>query len=217
MKRIFKRGRYANVTATVALVVALGGTSYAAIKLPANSVSSKTVKDKSLLKKDFKSGQVPRGATGPGGAKGANGANGAPGAKGGPGDPGPAGQIGITPAGFSASTAGTVGFGSSVTVQSLSLPAGKYLIKAKAMAHNTNGSSDVKLMCTLNAGGADIDSLGGVGVDVAPSVAPVADTQVYLIGAATLGSAGTTNLVCTTDANTGTFLARNIIAVQLGN
>jgi hypothetical protein len=49
MKRIFQNGRYANVTSTMALVVALGGTSYAAIKLPANSVTSKTVKDRSLL------------------------------------------------------------------------------------------------------------------------------------------------------------------------
>ena len=53
MRRIFGESRYANVTATMALVLALGGTSYAAIKLPANSVTSKTVKDRSLLSKDF--------------------------------------------------------------------------------------------------------------------------------------------------------------------
>lgn len=37
-------GRYANVTATVALIVAPGGTSYAAINLPANSVGSTQLK-----------------------------------------------------------------------------------------------------------------------------------------------------------------------------
>ena len=64
MKRIFGGSSYANVTATVALIVALGGTSYAAIKLPKNSVTSATVKDRSLLKKDFKTGQLPAGKTG---------------------------------------------------------------------------------------------------------------------------------------------------------
>jgi len=40
MKRMFSNGRYANVTATLALIVALGGTSYAAVVLPRNSVGS---------------------------------------------------------------------------------------------------------------------------------------------------------------------------------
>ena len=76
MKRIFGSGSYANVTATLALVVALGGTSYAAIKLPRNSVSSVQVKDRSLLKKDFKTGQLPagkKGASGPQGPAGSPG------------------------------------------------------------------------------------------------------------------------------------------------
>ena len=85
MKRIFRTGRYANVTATMALVVALGGTSYAAIKLPRNSVTSKTVKDRSLLSKDFKRGQIPAGKAGPAGAAGPAGPQGPQ------GFPGPAG------------------------------------------------------------------------------------------------------------------------------
>lgn len=75
------------IVAIVALIVALGGTSYAAINLPKNSVgtrqlknkavtakklrknavNSAKVKDRSLLAKDFKKGQLPRGATGPAG------------------------------------------------------------------------------------------------------------------------------------------------------
>jgi hypothetical protein len=79
----FRGSRYANVTATVALVAALGGTSYAAASLPSNSVgskqiksdavSSKKIKDGSLLAKDFGSGQIPAGPAGPAGAKGAAG------------------------------------------------------------------------------------------------------------------------------------------------
>ena len=88
MKGMFTNGRYANVTATLALIVALGGTSYAAISLPANSVGSKqlkkravtnsklrpnavtsaTVRNGSLRAKDFKAGQLPAGPAGPAGA-----------------------------------------------------------------------------------------------------------------------------------------------------
>ena len=60
MKRIFGNGSYANVTATLALVIALGGTSYAAISSRRTASPRATVKDRSLLKKDFRPGQLPR-------------------------------------------------------------------------------------------------------------------------------------------------------------
>jgi hypothetical protein len=92
LKAIFGRGRYANVTSTLALVIALGGTSYAAITLPRNSVGNKQirsdavtsgkVKNRSLLARDFKRGQLP---AGPRGLKGDPGAPGTPGAPGAPG------------------------------------------------------------------------------------------------------------------------------------
>src|SRR5262245_60429377 len=83
MRRLLRvRPTYANVTATLALFVALGGTSYAALKLPANSVTSAQVKNGSLLKKDFKAGQLPAGKRGKTGAKGETGATGAAGAAG---------------------------------------------------------------------------------------------------------------------------------------
>ncbi len=73
-----RRGPSASmVVAIIALVVALGGTSYAAINLPKgsvgpkqirkNAVNSVKVKNRSLLAKDFRKGQLPRGATGPAG------------------------------------------------------------------------------------------------------------------------------------------------------
>jgi hypothetical protein len=61
------------VIAMVALFVALSGTGYAAFKLPRNSVTSINVKDRSLLAKDFRAGQLPRGAEGPAGPAGAAG------------------------------------------------------------------------------------------------------------------------------------------------
>jgi len=76
--------RYANVTSSLALFVALGGTGYAALKLPKNSVHAKQiapgavrsseVKDHSLKAIDF--AVLP---TGPKGDKGDKGDPGAPG------------------------------------------------------------------------------------------------------------------------------------------
>src|SRR6478609_4356161 len=63
--KMFKRLRPtpSMVIACFALLVVLGGTGYAAVQaLPRNSVTSVQVKDHSLLARDFKSGQLPRGA-----------------------------------------------------------------------------------------------------------------------------------------------------------
>jgi hypothetical protein len=94
MARIRCHLTYANVIATLALFVALGGSAYAASKLPKNSVTAKQiknssvtspkVKDGSLLSKDFKAGQLPGGASGP---RGASGPQGVPGQTGPPGNP----------------------------------------------------------------------------------------------------------------------------------
>ena len=52
--------RYANITATLALVISLGGVGYAATQLPKNSVGSKQVKNGSLKAKDLKKGVIPK-------------------------------------------------------------------------------------------------------------------------------------------------------------
>ncbi|MDX6690130.1 MAG: hypothetical protein QOG15_1587 [Solirubrobacteraceae bacterium] len=110
---------YANVVGTLALFVALGGVSYAAVTLPAHSVGTKELKtgavtsakvrNGSLRTKDFRNGRLPRGAEGSAGADGADGtagrpgANGAPGPKGEPGAPGAKGEPGL------AATSGAAG------------------------------------------------------------------------------------------------------------
>jgi hypothetical protein len=87
-----------NAIALLALFVALGGTSYAAIKLPANSVgtvqikkgavTSVKIKDGSIRAADLAAGTLKAGGVGPAGPKGDA------------GPPGPKGDIG--PAGASA-------------------------------------------------------------------------------------------------------------------
>jgi hypothetical protein len=93
----FRRPSPALVVAIAALVVALAGTGYAALKLPKNSVgskqirknavTSKKVKNRTLLASDFKAGQLPAGPRGPQGVAGQNGQNGQDG-KTGPQGPG---------------------------------------------------------------------------------------------------------------------------------
>jgi hypothetical protein len=118
--RIFAHFR-GNVVAYVALFVALGGSSYAAVqlapgsvrsralakgavtksKLAKNSVTSTTVANGSLTSKDFKSGAILNGLKGDAGADGADGSGGGDGIDGIRGidgingAPGPAGPAGI--------------------------------------------------------------------------------------------------------------------------
>ena len=83
------------VVSIVALGVALSGTAYAAGVLPGNSVGTSQLKknavttakvrDHSLQAKDFKAGQLPKGATGKQGPKGDQGEQGEKGDKGDPG------------------------------------------------------------------------------------------------------------------------------------
>ena len=97
MQVLSKRLTYANVMATVAVFIALGGTGYAMTRLPKNSVGTKQIKphavgtkqikagavrtaqvaDGSLQSSDFAANQLPAGERGPAGTDGA------------PGPPGP--------------------------------------------------------------------------------------------------------------------------------
>jgi hypothetical protein len=118
----------AMIVACVALVVALGGVSYAAGVLPMNSVgtaqlkkgavsgkkirkgavTSAKVKDGSLLANDFGAGQLPAGPKGPQGLQGERGLQGEPGLPGPPGHVNAVMRYGIT-------TQVTAGSGMSVT------------------------------------------------------------------------------------------------------
>jgi hypothetical protein len=84
--RVINRLTYANVVATMALFIALGGTSYAAIKLPKNSVGTNQIKtgavhtgeirDRTIRLQDLNTTTraALRGQTGPQGVQGPAGA-----------------------------------------------------------------------------------------------------------------------------------------------
>jgi len=99
MKRIARHLTFANVVACLALFVALGGASYAAFKLPKNSVGRKQIKKAAVTPaKLSKAAKLtlagPTGPTGPKGATGARGPKGEPGPKGDTGSQGKEGPIG---------------------------------------------------------------------------------------------------------------------------
>ena len=101
MRRFGRRPSPALIVACLALLVALGGTSYAAIALAPNSVGTRElknnavvaskVKNRSLLRVDFKRGQCC-----PPGRRGAQGLPGAAGASGPAGPGGPQGPPGLS-------------------------------------------------------------------------------------------------------------------------
>jgi hypothetical protein len=85
LPKIRSKLTYANVMATIAVFIALGGSSYAAITVTGknvkngsltgkdiknSSLTTSDMKNRSLLSKDFKAGQLPAGAQGPQGPKG---------------------------------------------------------------------------------------------------------------------------------------------------
>jgi hypothetical protein len=117
MNRLLNKLTYANVMATIAVFVALGGVGYAATRLPRNSVGTKQIRKAAVtpakLNKAAKrtlQGPVgpegprgadgargpagPQGQRGPQGATGSRGEQGAPGAKGDRGEKGENGDPG---------------------------------------------------------------------------------------------------------------------------
>jgi hypothetical protein len=100
MRRVLRRRPSAATTiAFIALMVALSGTAVgdsverliSGDDIARNTITSKHVKNRSLLAKDFRAGQLPRGEQGPTGPRGEAGANGD---RGEIGPTGPQGQTG---------------------------------------------------------------------------------------------------------------------------
>ena len=150
----FVRPSHATVVAYLALFIALGGVSYAAVVLPSNSVGTQqikpgavkasdlgknavktgNVKNGSLLSSDFKPGQLPAVAPGAPGPQGATGAQGTPGAAGAVGAVGAAGTPGAVRAYGVMKSDGTLVAQRSkgVTISKLALFTGQYCINPTA-------------------------------------------------------------------------------------
>lgn len=187
----------ATVISVLALFVALSGTSYAVSRLPRNSVGGKQlrknsvtavkVKDGSLLAKDFKSGQLPKGQ------KGDTGAQGVPGEKGGKGDtgaPGPSEAITGTRPGFVTITSAGVGD----LVGRLNLPAGSWVVTANTYLQNLDAVSVTSAVCTITVGTESTKQT----TRLAPAAEGGYRETFSLTVAATLDTPGSAELRCAT-------------------
>jgi hypothetical protein len=163
---------FANVISVIALFVALGGTSYAAVQLSKgqvkarhiakNAVNSAKVKDGSLLGKDFKAGELPpAGQQGPAGPQGPQGDTGPQGLK---GDKGDTGEQGLK---------GDKGDKGDTGEQGLKGDKGDPGPGTRMVSSDTSASTVIGTTCTHYAGGAvtiDVASPGRVLVDATTNV-----------------------------------------------
>lgn len=216
------------VVAFIALTLSLIGNGYAATQLARNSVGTPQLKKNAVLSSKVKDGTLKaadlsaaaraalRGVQGPAGASGAQGAPGLAGPPGPQGQPGPQGEQGAQgqqgqqgqqglrgPSDIITSSAGCCpGFSTGGTVvDSLTLPAGNYMVFASVAIQHLGLPSDTRGgRCTLDRTGSSDDFIfdyRGAGSDQASHSAqlPVAAT-------------GTTTVTmrCTSSVNDGARL-----------
>jgi hypothetical protein len=209
-----------NLVGYLALFVALGGTSYAATNLgkatvkarnlASDSVSSSKVKNGTLLAKDFKSGQLPKGAKGD---------------KGDPGAAGAAGTAGIpgTPGGLSEAyqtTGNVLSFTGTADLMSLTLPAGNWLVFSHIGSAYNGVVNFARLECAIS-------EPGGSGSDFAKLRFPPNDnaTNALVFGDITMHAAvsftapTTVKTTCSVvqSADSFTLTTRKMTAVRIGN
>jgi hypothetical protein len=161
MKRFVGMLSPSMVVACIALLVALGGAGMAATGLPLNSVgnrqlkadavTSSKVKDRSLHKVDFGTGELPAGPQGPAGPKGEKGDRGSKGDKGAKGDIGPSDAF----TDFNAGPA-TVGPAGYTRIATLRLPQpGNYVIWSKVWLIRPTAGQATESVCKLSVDGVE--------------------------------------------------------------
>lgn len=206
------------VVASIALLVALGGTSVAAVnavlpknsvgtlQLKSNAVTSIKVANHSLKGLDFAIGQVPAGPAGSPGPKGPKGDKGDRGDRGLAGEKGP---IGPSDA-YSDTNAGPVAltYGPLQRVATVSAPAaGKYVLWGKATFHadasHTNLTSSVCVLATASTN--QFDSAWTF-------VAPGGEGSIALTAAESFDQRTAVNLYCNVS---GTSSVRDIKLIAI--
>jgi hypothetical protein len=231
MRRFVRRPSPSMVVAFIALLVALGGTSYAIQALPSNSVGSKQlknnavtskklkngavtskklkngavnsdkVKNGSLLSADFKSGQLP---AGPQGAQGPKGETGQTGARGETGPSDAYSAMSCLPAIAPPCTTNVV------------VPAGQYAVTAKTNAANStlDATSTGGIQCQLtasNQAGTAVDDFGNASyVGGARGTATAA--RGFTIGA----GGGTITYNCNSQTGSNILFRNVVTAIKVG-
>ena len=210
MLKLRDRLTFANVVSMLALFVALGGSSYAAITLKrnsvkaqhiaANAVSGPKVKNASLLAKDFAPGQLPRGENGDTGAPGATGSPGSPGSPGAPGSPAASLVMGNT----------TVAMGETQATSSALSPSGASAISGSTI-NRAQGSSNATIV-VRDLSVTQSGPSGANGNFVYRLVDITSGSEVTLLTCSIAGASGTT---CDSGAQSATVPAGSRLYFQV--
>jgi hypothetical protein len=202
---------YANVAASLALFLALGGAAYAATQLPKNSVGTNQIRKEAVTaakiakktRQQLQGQRGPAGQQGPQGKTGKTGAKGATGARGAQGNTGVPGADGTGPA-FEATAKPAIptAIGTGTQVVGLSLAPGQYATSANVVVQ---GSAGATVTCTLLNGGeasATIPTAAGL-------------ETLSMSGVRGLAGAGTATVLCTATGGTAELVSANVTAIQV--
>jgi hypothetical protein len=212
LSKLRTRLTFANVVSVLALFVALGGSSYAAIQVTGKNVKNSSltgrdvknsslttsdVRNRSLLAQDFKAGQLPaapQGLPGPTGAKGEKGDQGIQGERG----PSEAWAVELT--------------GGSAQV---TLPPGEYVAQAVARWHNQTGASVLRecLPGVTFPGNPEPRFGGGTTTVPAGSWGSVASIWAFTVRDEP-GGGGGTSVTCGTDTYSGVLIVTRVGSLQ---
>jgi hypothetical protein len=156
----------------------------------------------------------PKGDQGEPGAQGEQGPQGVQGIQGEQGEQGPQGEIGPS-TGFVARTEPSVVWaGANQVVQTLSLPAGSYVVSGKVLLNN-NSTADQVVSCELKANATVIDDGEAIHLGINNQVAD--RLYSFHTGVATFTAAGTITIECDAPAAvSGTYHNRIITAIKVG-
>lgn len=226
MTRVRKHLSFANLVACLALFVALGGASYAAVKLPAKSVGTTqlqngavTLPKISTSARDALRGSVgAQGAMGPAGLvgpKGSTGDEGDAGATGTPGATGPTGSPGESEGYFDRDSITVAASQSGSTVATTGLDAGSYLISVRIQV---TGQIGTPVRCALKD--SSVQEIDDASIRISPTY--LASANSFALSAPlTLADAGQVSVKCSfadiNEQNNGSqyTFATNVSAVQV--
>jgi Collagen triple helix repeat (20 copies) len=202
---------YANVAASLALFLALGGAAYAATQLPKNSVGTNQIRKEAVTagkiakktRQQLQGQRGPAGQAGPQGKTGKTGAKGATGARGAQGNTGAPGVDGTGPA-FEATAKPAIptAIGTGTQVVGLSLAPGQYATSANVVVVSAAGAT---VTCTLLNGGeasATVPTTGG-------------SETLSMSGTRGLAGAGSATVLCTTTGGTAELVSASVTAIQV--
>ena len=168
MTQIRRRPSLALIVGLLALVVAMGGTTYAAVKLPKNSVGSQQVKNGSLKAKDLRKGAA---------------------------DPSVV-VLGASP--VLVPITAVINAPTLTTVRTMNLPKGEYYVEASVFVVNLSAGQPAEPRCFLRSSGATLaGGTTGFFQPIQPDAGTnVERAQFQLDAAFSLASAGTVRVEC---------------------